>query len=502
MRSIHNSFFIFWYFFRDTASCMKYQFNYRNNLLILAFIPAVFWLYIAFHPQLSYYGYGGGDNVMHYLISCYAFSHPELFFHHWGKPVFTIISSPFAQFGIQGIYIFNIVVSLLACIIAYYTAKTLKLQYASLTVFFTAFAPVFFLTATTALTEPLFSLFIISGIFLFLKRKFIFSAFVFSFTVWIRSESIVLFPVFVIAYSLARQWKSIPFLLAGFVIISLAGKPFYKDFLWFFTQMPYSLGESIYGKGGLFHFVIRYNKIFGMPLTVFALTGVIYIISRFVKDKTYRNINTFSFYVMLFGIPLVFFSAHSWVWFKGIGGSLGLIRVMSCIIPLVSVAGAIGYSFLIKHISSEKLKKQIFVVICILVFLTYKLQHGLIIKAGEDELLIRKTAEYIKNSEYSGRKVFFYNPLIPLCLKLDPWSKYSYNMIEKGLHSFDILSSGDIYIWDAHFGANEGNIKPDSLFKIRNLKHIKTFTPEVPFTVLGGYNYEIHCFEKIHFYEH
>jgi len=49
-----------------------------------------------------------GDSIQHYLISRYSWVHPYLFFDHWGKPIFTILSSPFSQFGFKGIQIFNL----------------------------------------------------------------------------------------------------------------------------------------------------------------------------------------------------------------------------------------------------------------------------------------------------------------------------------------------------------------------------------------------------------
>ena len=48
-----------------------------------------------------------GDGIQHYQIARYAWQHHELFLHSWGKPLFTLLSSPFAQLGIWGMTIFN-----------------------------------------------------------------------------------------------------------------------------------------------------------------------------------------------------------------------------------------------------------------------------------------------------------------------------------------------------------------------------------------------------------
>jgi len=63
---------------------------------------------------------GGGDSVFHYMYSKYAIEHPENFFNHWAKPVYTMLSCPFAQFGFIGIKLFNVLMSLIS---AYFTYK-------------------------------------------------------------------------------------------------------------------------------------------------------------------------------------------------------------------------------------------------------------------------------------------------------------------------------------------------------------------------------------------
>jgi len=56
--------------------------------------------------------YGGGDNISHYFGSHWGWKHPAYLFNHWHKPVFTILSSPFAQFGFNGLRIYNLIIGL------------------------------------------------------------------------------------------------------------------------------------------------------------------------------------------------------------------------------------------------------------------------------------------------------------------------------------------------------------------------------------------------------
>ena len=63
---------------------------------------------------------GGGDSVFHFQYAKFAAQHPENFFNHWAKPLYTIFAFPFAQFSFTGIKVFNVLMSLIS---AYFTYK-------------------------------------------------------------------------------------------------------------------------------------------------------------------------------------------------------------------------------------------------------------------------------------------------------------------------------------------------------------------------------------------
>jgi hypothetical protein len=69
---------------------------------------------------------GAGDSSMHYLFARYAPSHPKLFFHHWAKPLFVLITCPAAQFGITGMKLFNLVLSAVTMYVAWRVALRFK----------------------------------------------------------------------------------------------------------------------------------------------------------------------------------------------------------------------------------------------------------------------------------------------------------------------------------------------------------------------------------------
>src|SRR6202008_2844708 len=67
-----------------------------------------------------------GDGIMHFFISEAAWEDPLLLLDHWGKPLFILLSSPFAQFGFNGIIIFQLLVYCLSCILSFAILKKLN----------------------------------------------------------------------------------------------------------------------------------------------------------------------------------------------------------------------------------------------------------------------------------------------------------------------------------------------------------------------------------------
>ena len=85
-----------------------------KRVLLLLF--ATLFVVIAAYSESSE---GGADNFVHYRISKYAFKYPHLFLDLWGKPLFNVLSSVFAQFGYIGIEIFNIIIAILTTVLGY-----------------------------------------------------------------------------------------------------------------------------------------------------------------------------------------------------------------------------------------------------------------------------------------------------------------------------------------------------------------------------------------------
>jgi len=67
-----------------------------------------------------------GDGIVHYSIAKASWSQPTFFLDHWGKPLFTLLSSGFAQISFKWHIGFNILVFALTCLAAFRLFKHLS----------------------------------------------------------------------------------------------------------------------------------------------------------------------------------------------------------------------------------------------------------------------------------------------------------------------------------------------------------------------------------------
>lgn len=443
-------------------------------------------------------GYGGADSFQHYMISRYSWKHPLLFLDHWGKPVFTLLSSPFSQLGYKGLLFFNVLITLLSALFVYRIAAKLNKEYTALSALFFLAMPMVLLVAVSALTEPLFGFVLVFSVWLFSEKKYLFSVLLLSFLPLVRSEGFVVFPVFALALLLNQNWKYIPLLAVGGFVYSLAGYVAFDDFLWLVNRSPYKMENGLYGSGPWYHFVMHYEIIFGIPVVMLLFFGLwLYVPKSITWLKDENNILR----IVIAGSFAAYFVAHSYVWWKGTGGSLGLERVIAGVCPLAAIIAFDGYCFI-----QERTKKYFSPnwILFLLVVAMIKNTSGKVLpdlKQDKKSNLMKQTAEWIKAQPgLVNQRLFYYNPQIAFLLDKDIFDR---SQVEQLWGLIDVnqpllwLEDGQYLVWDSHFGNNEGQTPLDKLLHKQNVKILKRFYPEEQGElVLGGHTYEIFVLGK------
>ncbi|BBE16903.1 hypothetical protein AQPE_1050 [Aquipluma nitroreducens] len=462
---------------------------------IILFFCALFFVLFSVYSKGNW---GGADSYSHYRISRYAFKYPHLFLDLWGKPVFNILSSPFSQFGFLGIKIFNAGVALLSAFIAYDIARIYKWHASYMAILMLLFAPIYFIIIPSGLTEPLFGLVLISAVWFFIKDRFIFSAMIISLLPFARNEGFVILPLFLTAYLLKKEYRAIPFLGFGFFFFSLIGWAVFHDFFWIFPQSQGGGDQGIYGTDSLFHFVYSIDNILGIPILIFWLVG--FVFSTYAILKNFRKVNNeHYFYLLVVGGFLVYFAAHSvvrWLWE---GRSLGLIRVIAGVVPLAALLSMRGMHEVLKKFEHNRRRSLVFIFVFGIIISSYPFfKYPVPIPPGGEEKLIRVTSEWLKEKDLDKQRIFYFDPYLVHLLNFDPYDQsLSFQGVADKLQPSNSMNIGNLLVWDAHFGPNEGGVQLDNLMDDLHLQLIKTILPSENFKVLGGYDYGIYIFRKV-----
>lgn len=464
--------------------------------LVLLISLALLILFLVF-SFLSDGAYQGGDNYAHYKISRYSWLYPHLFLDHWGKPLFTFLSSPFAQLGFNGIKAFNVIAGIVTAYLTYRTSKAIELPNSWLAIPFVIFSPIYFVLLPSALTEITFSCILILSVYLFFKNRFIASAVIISFLPFTRTEGIIILPFFFLAFLINRKYKITPLLLTGFIFYSIIGSFHYNDIFWLIHNNPYTGAKDIYGQGELLHFIKSWKLIGGIPLGILMAAGILGYAYDVIKSRW--NINLWNQVILILCPFIAYLAFHSILWWKGWGSSLGLIRVIAGVIPLCAIISLKGLNVVIENIFQNRtVKAGIISILLFLVVSTAFKMYSMPVKAEGPDLVMQQAAQWLKKSPYYSRKIHYHDPLLFVLLDLNPYDRTRMEeYVPNPAKPEEGIAEGTLIVWDAHFSANEGRLSLDNLLNNKNFKMLNVFRPEVSFKVLGGYDYEVYIFEKV-----
>lgn len=450
---------------------------------------------------------GGMDSYEHYLIARYSWNYPHLLLDQWGKPLYTIIASPFAQLGFQGVVVLNILLLIATSWVSLFAARALKMKNSWLAFVAVIASPIFIDNTISGLTEPLNALMLALVILLFAKEKEMSAALISGFLPYARSEGYVILAViglYLLLYK--RNYRATALLFVGSLVFNClgwwldhspneAGDPF-----WVITHNPYLnfelSGRNICGRGPLLHYVKISNYIFGRALLIMIAIAAFLIPVNFLRKgkKSDRQIEQVFFFG--WGIFCLYFVIHSVIWYLGMMGSCGLQRVMIVIIPSSAIMVVYVFNQFTRLVNDKRMLVNGIGLIILPAVILEPFNYGkdkYPLPISKEQVLFLELADWYQQQDFSDRTVYFFYPWLNVLLDIDPYD--SERFIK--LWSFDEswAPHGSILIWDGHFGPNECNIPLERLQTDERYRHIQSFIPEVPFKTLNDYPFEIHVYE-------
>lgn len=390
--------------------------------------------------------YDTGDGVMHHLIAKYSWKHPALLLDHWGKPLYTLFSSPFAQFGYKGSVVFNIITLCATAFLTWKIAERMNIPFAGFAPLLVISAPIMLPVGMSGLTEPFFAFILVSGIYILLSGRAGLAAIIISFLPFARTEGFFLVPLFALIFAMKKDFSSVFLLATGTVLYSIIGLICKHDLLWVIHENPYRGAEKIYGHGGLFDLVGKNEYVWGWGMTALLAVGI--LLYPFHK-KLRVNIPGNEF-VIIGGCFLVFLMMHSVFWWKGLFGSLGLHRVLACTIPLAVIISLRALQLLRSLIPNRAL--SIFLLSAVTgtqLFLVWK-QHPLPFKISWQDRGKMNTVNFLSQKGMQKNKVFCADPFFAMLTNKDPWDKTLWEQFNCTCPEMN-FKNGDLIIWETHF---------------------------------------------------
>lgn len=419
---------------------------------------------------------GGGDSTFHYQYSKYALQHPENFFDHWAKPVYTMLAFPFTIFGFKGIMVFNILMSLIACVFTYKTLQIFNTKNSQWIAIILYSITLYVTVTLSGLTEPLSAAMLMLSIYLIVKNKNILGVSIISFIPFVRSEGLIILGVFFIYLLLSKKIKYIPFLVIGHLMMSVIGSFYYNDLLWVFNKIPYAQLSSVYGKGNWFHFIEQLFFQMGfVEYSLFIIGGISMINFLFKNNKNTPFFNEKLW--LIYGCFMAFFIAHTCFWALGIFNSMGLSRVFVFVMPLMAIIVLDGYNF-IELLTLKLNNKLVYFIKYIIIFLLiiFPFLNGPSSYKIPENFELESTQKVVKNNVVPFLKKYHPNKTVIIAdvgisffLNIDPFDKKSCKMFYD-ITNFNLIDSNHVVIWDNWFSPVEYNTPFEKLTQCNTLK--------------------------------
>ncbi len=451
--------------------------------------------------------YEGSESIYHYFHSAAILEHPEVALNHWGKPLFIALSAPFTYFGEKGVMVFNSLVMLLSALYSFKLGRQLGFKFAFPLVIFVLFTPVYYRFSQSCLTEPLFGLVAISSAYFFLRERYILASILISFIIYSRSEGMLFIPIYAFALILRKQYKTIPFLLTGFLFYSFVGLFIGKGFLWYYYDYPYSSVYAPYGKGPFWHWFTNQKHITGTPFSLYILFSFfVLLLSTLFNLKTlFSKKNTVL--ITLISVPaVIYIFGHSYLWYKGLSASIGLFRIVGGVIPLLAIIAMFGLDKIVKLLANgskgDYIALVFLAIVCfVMIDFTFRDKKSIILEQpNELEKTILKSIEWLDENGYSDRKMFVFQAHYILHYGGDHFNKYNSRVregVDNRKHPHDQLDVPDLLIYDSKVSPLEGGLYLENI-DTTYMKSRKIFVPEHEFDVYGGGKYFIQIFERVH----
>lgn len=444
----------------------------------------------------------GEEGYSHYLIARYAPKHLWLFLDLYGKPLYTILASPFAQLGLFYVVLFNLLATLISSLISYKIVKQINIKNPFVTLICCLLMPYSFISAQSTITEPLSGLLLIAATYLYLNNYLVIGSIFVSFLPFLRPETVFFWLIWFLLL-----WKKKPklvfYLFVGIFIFQFAGYFAYKDFLWIVHNYPTITIPFIYTDGKNLSFYFTTFLRFTNP--IFSILILIGIISFFHNSN--KKLQKYSVRFLLFIWPVFCFLLLSLLTYFKILYPFEYIRYLIPLIPFFGIFVGSGFDLLVFYFNKKIIKKKLSLVLeptylFLMLFISIYFLHQTFhfpVSNNQEQSLVDTTVSWLKSENLLSNKIVSaYFPYLIYRLNQDPWSgenSIRFDVLKR--HGYGAVPTGSIIIWDSHFAKNHENIPLELLQNNPKLGFVYKPSPSRKILTFNNTDFEIYIFEVI-----
>lgn len=348
---------------------MNFNLSTRKNLIVLLTLSFIFIFKLILLQRLQGFGWEP-DEYMHFLELKTIFTNFPDNLHIglgvWSKPLYAypigLIVSIFNIQSLEAVQVIGILIFLVSSVLVFRILREMGYRFiiAMAGLVLMNFSFLLFRGSLSIMTEGVFALALLIGIFLILKKRYLLASLSIGLLPLVRIEGL-LFVAFTFIYFLSIKLPIKQLISKGLV---LALPTFAWNLLGFINfGLPlfifsggYPLYAGKYGHGGFSYYFKGFIAL--EPILFIALILGIPLVLKFYREK--RKIELFIFTSFWF-----FFGSQVILWKYGLFGTAGLMRYFITVLPLAILL----VCFFLNEVNLRALKKRLNMMIFVLILL-------------------------------------------------------------------------------------------------------------------------------------
>lgn len=313
---------------------------YNLKIKQLDFFIALVLFLLLFWFGLRSTGTYQDDDMAHFMIAKYASRYPVLLLDIWGRPLFTMLYLPAAQWGLVGARLLSAAIAVATAWLTVLYARRAGLVWVPLVWVWVVFQPEFFLLSFSILTELLFALFLILAIRFVQQKRLGAATLLFALLPLVRYESAIWLFAWGLYLVYLRRWRLalltvLPLLLFNGYWAIIRSDPAQLLFPFDRAVRGTSGFDYDYGRGDPLHYLRLLPIAIGLPLVALGALGLGRRLLRGLRLPHVVGLVLFGFYTTGFWLA------------PGIGMA-GYVRHLAGLAPLVAILAAEGIEVLVR----------------------------------------------------------------------------------------------------------------------------------------------------------